>query len=155
MDDLKEKIVRARNLQITIENYKKELEDVNEKLTKATDSLDLLKSDILNGMKLNKLEEVDIPECDVKAGLFKKVTKNFEEDKILSLLKEKGLLNLIKVKESVSKKDLNKELKSNNSLKEELLPYTSDKVTEYVVICTWDNYALMLEHINDNKGLKG
>lgn len=138
-----------------IYNLKKQKELLttqSDELAKQINSLDeqinILSSSILQDMKTEKLQEYNID--DLVVTLMAKHSSSISEG-ALKYLTDNNYMQFVDTKQSIKKNPLNKELKTNTTLKEALAPFMSDITTEYVVVTTVENTEKMKEHINESK----
>ena len=134
------------------EELERQQELIREQLNSIENELAPLEQSLVEEMTANNL--VEYKNEGIVTLLFKRVSKGYtkeEEQVIIKLLKEKGLTNCISVKESLAKRELNKVLKTNQSLTESLSNYGTEKVSEYVVVTSVENATKIKEHINDGK----
>lgn len=91
---------------------------------------------------------------DIIAAKFsKKSIEYISESAALKALKDNGYIHLIKVKvaESLDKTAIKKAMKADAALSQILQDVTTEKVTEYVVVTSKENYSKMVEHIENGK----
>jgi DNA-binding transcriptional MerR regulator len=135
-----------------LKKQKEILTTKSDELTKQISSLDeqitALSSSVLQDMKTEKLQEYNID--DLVVTLMAKHSSNINEG-ALKYLTDNNYMQFVDTKQSIKKNPLNKELKTNTTLKEALSPFMSDVTTEYVVVTTAENTEKMKEHINESK----
>ena len=91
---------------------------------------------------------------DLVATLFTKTATGYLDEKaVLKYLHDNNLNEYITIKESINKRALNAELKTNNSLNESLSKdnWIGTSTTKYVVVTTKENTEKMFEHIKEGK----
>ena len=137
--ELRKEVNRLDEEKATLDAKKKELEA----------ELEGLNSSIIESLKgVNKLEDkVD----NIYVNLMKKESIGYTDpSKVLQFLEDSGRLDLIRVKKELNKVAINKAIKKDTKLNEELSSMTSKKVTEYVVVTDEENHQKMLEHLSQN-----
>lgn len=89
---------------------------------------------------------------DIHVEYFSKVSIGYtSDDAVLKYLKDNGYKSCINVKESLAKKALNAELKTNTALKEALDKMIVKSTTDWVVVTSLENAQKMHEHIEAGK----
>lgn len=149
----------------TIYNLKQEKEKIEEQIGKYQSLIDELKTKIKDidanitsnskilceSMKNNNLDEYKID--NLVATFFKKTTQMYlDEAKVINVIESMALNNLIK--KTLNKRELTKELKTNDALRTQLIPLTVDSLTEYVVVTTDEKTERMKQHILENTSSK-
>jgi len=150
---LTEKIKKLHELKEALaakEAAKKELDAEVKSLSSEVDSL---AAELLKGMDAIGAEEVE-SEGLVAYTSSTKTTGYISEQDVIDYLSNNGYDAFIKVAKSIKKRELNAELKGNESLKEALGPLLTTTVTRYATVSTKENREKQLVHIAESKGGK-
>ena len=109
-------------------------------------------AELLSNLKQENSSYVETDE--LVAAKFSKSSVEYSNDyEAICTLKSNGYENLIKTKtvDSLDKTAIKKAIKADSNLKELIEKLTTEKVTEYVVVTSIDNYQKMLGHIDNAK----
>lgn len=147
---LKEKATQVYALRLQKEALEKQIEELKSQVVELESQIDPLNQEILNDIDEQGVVELIFEDDDLTINKFSKETKGYNEVETIKYLKEHNL-PFINVKETLNKKDLNKELKTNKELEESLKPLYEIKTTSWVVVTNLENHTKMLEHINEGK----
>lgn len=133
MARIHELTVEKDELEFVAKRTKEKLENIEQMITR-------LKKELLAIMKDNNFDEY----CahGLVSSIGSKASKGYskeEEAQIIQILKDNALSNCISVKESLLKRELSKELKSNEELRESLKDFGTEKVSEFVTVMTIEN----------------
>ena len=153
-EEINKLIKKAYSIQKEKNLVEKEINKLKERLTELDASYNAAKDILMSAMVSSNLLESMDQESGVSATICTKESVNYsDEDAVISYLKENGYSDCINVKESIAKKELNKQLKLNEDLKSELNAFLVTNVTEYLTIMDEHARNSMNEAIN-NKSKK-
>lgn len=147
---LNESVNKAHVLRTEKKNLETQIEELNARIKEIDEALKPIDSDILNALKEKNKDELEF-EGGIFANLFRKESTGYtDESAVIKWLKDNNFAQFVKVTEAINKKDLNKELKTNASLKTKLDSMLSTKVTEYITVTDAENHEKMIGHIKEN-----
>lgn len=139
-------------IQSVIDELNAQIEELKQKVSSKEAELEKKKSKALSMMQSEKLDEFHDMEGKLFATVIARSNIGYSSDSdVIEKLKASGYAKFIKVKESLDKNPLKKEIKSNKELEELLNPLIVKTTSSYVVVTTDENHEKMLEHINANK----
>lgn len=137
----------------------KTINELNERKKQLEKELNEVETELepLRQTALDEIKEAGLKEYHndgLVIFLSTRTTKGYskeEEKQILDILKQNNLSGCISIKESLSKKDLNKELKTNDTLKTLLENFGKETSTEYVQVMTEESAEKRQQAIEENK----
>lgn len=133
-----------------IAEYKKKTDELKAGIKELDSKIEADSKIILDTMKT--FNATSFETGDIVASKMSRDSVGFsDEAKAIDFLK-KNFANLIK--ESIDKKEFNKEFKTNKALADGVKPFTVVNTTDYVVVTTKENTEKMLKHINEGKTAK-
>lgn len=135
------------------EDLEKQKSDIDTRIKELEQAIDEKSTTLLEDMNSSNLDTFE--DGDLVATKFSKDNVGYkDENEVINYLKENGYGKFVKVKESLDKTPLKKELKGNASLNEALNSMLVTTTTSYVVVTTKENTEKMFAHINENKESK-
>lgn len=135
------------------EDLEKQKADIDTRIKELEQAIDEKSTTLLEDMNSSNLDTFE--DGDLVATKFSKDNVGYkDENEVINYLKENGYGKFVKVKESLDKTPLKKELKGNASLNEALNSMLVTTTTSYVVVTTKENTEKMMAHINENKESK-
>lgn len=147
---LVEKARESYELRLHKEDLEKQLEDLKKQIEEYETQISNINTEIMSELDSQQVNELIFEDEDLTINKFEKTTKGYNEVETIKYLKEHNL-PFITIKESLNKKDLNKELKTNKQLEEELSSLYETKTTSWIVVTNLEKHQRMLEHIENNK----
>lgn len=151
MNELMENIYKLKQEK---EQLEKQQEELKNKISALEAQIDEYNNTILESMLKDEIETFADDTTDLVATLFTKTTTGYLDEKaVLKYLHDNNLNEYITIKESINKRALNAELKTNNFLNESLSKdnWIGTSTTKYVVVTTKENTEKMFEHIKEGK----
>ena len=151
---LEEKVLKAKELDDSIDQLNAEIKALQEKLASTTEERVNVYADLLADAKAADIKDQKVN--DLFITYFSKEDITWLDDAgLLAKLQENGANQFIKVvtktTTSIDKNALKKAFKVSEELRETYKNFYGNKLTEYVTVTTEENHQKMLEHISENK----
>lgn len=147
LKELIEKVGKLKELVKVLTDQKTAIEN---QIKTTNEELEPLVAELLKALNEQKKDSIESEGWVAYKGTTS-ATGYADEFGVINYLKENGYPQYVNVKESLNKKELNKELKTNASLKEALNSMITTSHTEWATVVTSENYSKVLEHINESK----
>lgn len=154
MEELVRKIIALKEEK---EVADKALEEAKTHATNLDTEIDALQKELFAQIKETKEFKTEGKlDKEVVPGIFvttfaKATTGYTDEAAVIKFLTDAKLTNLLTVKTTLNKKEINKALKTDAQLKDQLDSMTSTSVTEWCTVTKAENHQRMLEHIEEGK----
>lgn len=131
-----------------------ELNAVKEKINAIDAEISLKSGLLLEELTTNNMTTYNPENTDLIAlKCSQKSFEYYDESKCILALHDAGYSNLVKVKStsSLDKNAIKKAVKSDNALLDLINAHSGEKITEYVIVTTLENYQKIQERSNSNE----
>lgn len=158
MEEMLKKIVA---LQEEKEKVDQEIESAKAKSSELENEINELKAQVFEKVKeTEEFKSEGKVDKELAEGIFvttfaKSSIGYDDEAAVIKYLSDSGRNELLTVKTTLNKKEINKAVKTDSKLKEALDSMTTTSTTEWCVVTKADNHQRMLEHIEKNTEKKG